>query len=75
MVNKILGGQFVAQGVERGWLVTGEVAGSIPGFSLIKTSQSDSSRRAGGRPAWLTPPSVCECVHEWVNVRPYGTAL
>ena len=20
------------------------------------------------RKTWLTPPSVCECVHEWLNV-------
>ena len=29
----------------------------------------------GCRPAWVTPPSVCECVYEWVNVRQYCKAL
>ena len=35
--------------------------------SLSKTPQPN--RRACCRLAWLTPPSVCECVHERVNVR------
>ena len=25
--------------------------------------------------AWLTRPSVCECVHKWVNVKQYCEVL
>ena len=32
--------------------------------SLSKTPHPNCCRRAGCRPAWLTPLSVCECVHE-----------
>ena len=42
--------------------VNRKVASSIPGSSYLLS-------------AWLTPPSVFECVHEWVNVRQYCKAL
>ena len=39
-------------------------------------SNHDCSRRAWRSPlAWSTPSSVCECVHELVNVRQYCTGL
>lgn len=37
--------------------------------SLSETPHPDCSRPAGWCLAWLTPPSVYECVYEWVNVR------
>ena len=36
------------------------------GVSLSKAPHPNCSRRADCHPAWLTPPSVCECVYEWV---------
>ena len=32
--------------------------------SLSETPHRDRSRPDGCRPAWPTPPSVCECVRE-----------
>ena len=43
-----------------------KVASSIPGSSSL--SVEVSLCKAVGRLACLTPPSVCECVHRWVNV-------
>jgi hypothetical protein len=43
--------------------------------SLSTTLHPNCSRRAGCRSAWLTPPSVCECVHDGVIVRQYSKAL
>ena len=43
--------------------------------SMSKAPNPDCSPRAGWRLAWLTPPSVCECVYDWVNVRQYCKAL
>ena len=31
--------------------------------------------QAGCGPAWVTPPLVCDCVHEWVNVSQHCIAL
>ena len=50
-----------------------KVAGLIPGrveVSLSKAPYPNRSRRLGCFFASLTPPSVCECVHERVNVCP-----
>ena len=59
-----------------------KVASSIPGsswlsveVSLSKAPNPNCSRRAGCHHAWLTTPSLCECVHEWVNVRQCCKAL
>ena len=38
-------------------------------MSLSEKPHPTCSRRAGGRFAWLTPSSECECVRERVNVR------
>ena len=42
---------------------------------MSKAPNPNCSRRAGWRLAWSTPPSVCECVNEWVNVRQYCNVL
>ena len=60
-------------GGRAGWLVTARLLVCVE-VSLIKTPYSDS-RQAGCCLAWLTPLSMCECVHEWVNVRPYCKVL
>ena len=43
--------------------------------SLSETPHPHCSRRAGCRLVWPRTLSVCECVHEWVNVRQYWKAL
>ena len=42
---------------------------------MSETPHPDCSWRAGCRPLALTPLSVCECVHEWENVRQFCKAL
>ena len=56
-----------------GWLVTKRLLVLSPAplsasaeVSLSVTPHPDCSRR---RPAWLTPPWVCECVYEGLYVR------
>ena len=44
-------------------------------MSLSETPTPNCSRRAGCRLAWLMPSSVCDYVHEWVNVRQYCKAF
>ena len=44
-------------------------------LSLNKTPHPHCSWLAGCPIAWLTLLSVCECVHEWVNVRQYCKVL
>jgi len=73
--------EHVAQETERlsgNW----KVAGFIPDspeqsveVSLSNTPHLNCSLRAGCCLAWLEPPSVYECVYEWVNMRQYCKAL
>ena len=70
-----------AQEVERGWLVSQRLLVPFPGSSKRGVSRCPWERplalAASKEPAvaQLTPPSACECVHEWVNGSQYGTAL
>ena len=45
----------------------------IPGSLSVEVSLSKTPHPGCSRwhLAWLAPPSVCECVHECVNVKPY----
>ena len=65
-----------------GWLVTARLlvrSPAPPSYSVVVSlSEMPSptySWPAGCRPAWFTPPPVCECVHEWVNVNQHCKAL
>ena len=65
-----------------GWLVTRCLLVWSPASPSVECSwsvhehdASPCSQRAGCRVAWLTLPSVCECVDEFVNVRQYCIAL
>ena len=51
------------------------VSSSSVDVSLSETPHPDCSWRAVCRPAWLTPPSVCECVQESVKVGQYCKGL
>ena len=69
-----VGHGHLAQEVERVVLVTGRLLVQSPAPPSVEVSLSKAPH-ASCPLAWSTPPLVCECEHEWVNVRQHCKAL